>query len=283
MVEKVEGGMSFIQHAASCGLILDHVVADGRWHRVKTIDKPRKRNGAYLFDGRKGVVRNWATMHDYATYREDGTAQRVSMRDYREALRSARARQEHRYADARIIAEDMLKRAAWVNHPYLARKGFPDEFVWVLEDELLVPMRDFKSNALNSLQRITQNGEKRFLPGGKAKGSVLRLGASNARERWLCEGYATGLSVREALRDLRRSYQVIVAFSAGNLAFIAEQVPRPAFVMADNDSSRTGETTAIATGLPWVMPPDLDTDANDMHERHGLRALVKLLRDLRAG
>lgn len=274
--------MSFIQHAIAHGLLLEHAISDGRWHRVKTVDKPRKRNGAYLYDGRHGVVRNWATMHDYATYREDGTAERVSMRDYRELQRAAHERQAHRWADAQIIAQDMLKRAAWANHPYLARKGFSTEFVWALEDELLVPMRDFKTNVLNSLQRITSDGTKLFLSSGKAKGSVLKLGASNAQERWLCEGYATGLSLREALRDLRRSYQVIVAFSAGNLTHVAEQVKRPAFVFADNDESRTGEQAAIATGLPWVMPEVIGMDANDVHQTQGLRALVRLVLSVRA-
>lgn len=269
--------MEFVRFAEAHGLLIESLI-EGRWVRTKTADKSRKRNGAYKFLGSVGFVQNHRTMQEVAVWRPEGEAQPIDRGQIREIERKERERQEHRYADARIIAEDMLKRAGWVNHPYLARKGFPTEFVWVLEDELLVPMRDFSRNTLNSLQRITQDGQKRFLPGGKAKGSVLKLGASNARERWLCEGYATGLSLREALRDLRRSYQVVVCFSAGNLTHIAEQVQRPAFVFADNDTSQTGEQAAVATGLPWVMPRDRDTDANDVHQQLGLRALVKLVR-----
>lgn len=277
--------MSFVRHAESCGLLIEDPIADGRWHRCKTADKPRKRNGCYLFDGSHGVVRNWATMNDYAAYREGGQVDRISVRDFREMQRRQRARQESRWLDTRNIAEDMLKRARWAKHPYLERKGFPADAGFVLDGDLLVPMRDVNdAMKLNSIQRIAEDGTKLFLSGGKAKGSVLKLGNDRARERWMVEGYATGLSVRDALRDLRRSYQVIVAFSAGNLTHVARLVQSPAFVMADNDESKAGEDAAIATGLPWVMPPDVGVDANDLHQEKGLRTLVRLMTgNLRAG
>ena len=42
--------MSFVAHAQAHGLIINHAIPDGRWHRVPTVDKPRKRNGAYIFE-----------------------------------------------------------------------------------------------------------------------------------------------------------------------------------------------------------------------------------------
>ena len=62
--------MSFVAHAQAHGLIINHAIPDGRWHRVPTVDKPRKRNGAYIFDGNSGVVKNWATMESFARYGE---------------------------------------------------------------------------------------------------------------------------------------------------------------------------------------------------------------------
>jgi putative DNA primase/helicase len=106
---------------------------------------------------------------------------------------------------------------------------------------------------------------------------VYKLGNDQARERWLCEGYASGLSARAALRDMGRDSQVIVCFSAGNLVHVAPHVRRPALVMADNDESGAGRRAAEESGLPWVMPPDVGCDANDWHQRYGLRALVKLM------
>jgi putative DNA primase/helicase len=81
--------------------------------------------------------------------------------------------------------------------------------------------------------------------------------------------FATGLSVREALRVLHRPARVVVCFSAGNLQYVATQLGGARFVMADNDASGTGCRVAIATGLPWTMPPVVGYDANDFH--HGRR------------
>jgi putative DNA primase/helicase len=273
--------VSFYHHASEHGLIVDHLIADGRWHRTKTVDKPRKRNGCYLFTGDSLVVRNWATMQNFSVFK-DGRAKHISDFDFRVTQKKARERQESLWEDARTIAQDMLRRSAWQSHPYLVRKGFQNEPGWILDGELLIPMRDARSNALNSLQRITEDGAKLFLAGGKAKESVFKLGNERASERWLCEGYATGLSLREALRDLRRSYQVIVCFSAGNIPAVAKHIRKPAFVFADNDISKAGEEAANKTGLPWAMSPDVNADANDLHQTHGLRALVSVIRGLRA-
>ncbi len=177
----------------------------------------------------------------------------------------------------------MLKRAALDSHPYLASKGFTTEKGFVLNGELLIPMREFtRYRCVNSLQRISADGTKLFLPGGKAKGSVYFIGPLVANERWLVEGYATGLSVRAALQELHRIAQVIVCFSAGNLSHVGRLARRPAFVFADNDESGAGAKAAEETGLPWTMPPQVGEDANDYAQRLGTRALAKLIRDLNA-
>lgn len=268
--------MSFQRHAESHGLMLREVIADGRWHRVPTTDHPKKRNGAYVFDGCTGAVQNWATMQDVSLYRPDGQ-ERVARQAFRKSfqedrLRHARASQEA----ARIIRE--CERG---NHPYLAFKGFPAALGLVHSGgDLIIPARDFKHyGTINTVQRIAADGSKKFLPGGKAKGSVFIIGKGALRERWLCEGYATGLSLQAALLDLRRQAEIVVCFSAGNLQHVASMCK--AFVMADNDASGTGQQAAEATGLPWVMPEEVGMDANDLHQTKGLRGLVALMRGVR--
>lgn len=275
--------MSFSDFAALHGLVVDHVIADGRWHRTRTEDKPKKKNGAYLFDGERGVVKNFATMQDYATYREGAKTAVVDKAVLRAQRKMHEAETAARQGEARSIAEDMVKRAMLAPHPYLAAKGFPQEVGLVLDGDLLIPMREFRLyRQVNSIQRINAAGEKLFLPGGKAKGSVFFIGPFMATERWLVEGYATGLSVRVALRELHRDAQVVVCFSASNLAHIGCLV-RPlrmkAYVMADNDESQAGERAAVETELPWTMPPEVGFDANDYHQQRGLRALVALIRE----
>jgi hypothetical protein len=48
--------VNFSAFASAHGLRIRQVLDDGRWHRVPTDDKPRKRNGAYVFDGQSGAV-----------------------------------------------------------------------------------------------------------------------------------------------------------------------------------------------------------------------------------
>ena len=276
--------MSFVAFARSHGLLMDYAEPDGRWHRTPTDDKPKKKNGAYVWDGVRGVVKNFATMMNYAAYREGTNVGEISRAELRARRVMAEADKRARQIGARELAADMMKRALLTEHPYLVAKGFPDERGLVLDGELLIPMREFRLyKKLNSLQRIAADGSKLFLPGGKAKGSVFFLGPYMSQERWLVEGYATGLSVLAALHELHRKAQVVCCFSAGNLAHVGRLVKelRPtAHVFADNDVSKAGSDAAEQTGLPWVMAPEVGMDANDYHARYGLRALAKLIRDM---
>jgi putative DNA primase/helicase len=272
--------MSFHAHAQAHGLMIRDLIADGRWHRVPTTDHPKKRNGAYVFDGAKGAVQNWATMQDVALYRPDGQ-QNISRVAFRAQNRKSFDDERQRHAKARQEAMRIVRECERAEHPYLARKGFPDLRGLVHPSgDLIIPMRDMKDyGVVNTLQRVSPGGEKLFLMGGKAKGSVFVLGKGNWRERWLCEGYATGLSLQAALIDLRRQAEIIVCFSAGNMVHVATLVKR-AFVMADHDVSGAGQRAANDTGFPWVMPAGVGNDANDVHLHSGLRALVSIVQSL---
>ncbi len=92
---------------------------------------------------------------------------------------------------------------------------------------------------------------------------------------WLCEGYATGLSIQAALAELHQQARVWVCFSAANLTYVAQYVPRPAFVFADNDENGVGEKAAQATGLPYCL--SVVGDANDLHQARGVRAVADLM------
>ena len=216
-------------------------------------------------------------------------------------------RREHRAAPT---AAEMLGEAELLPHEYLARKGFPgvEGLVMTRNNLLLVPMRSVRTGLVNSLQTITAAGDKRFLAGGKAKGAVYNLG--RAWTRWYCEGYATGLSVQAALRLMHRDDQVVVCFSAANLAQVGTpgwSEPRPRYVIADHDWWRcplrecdfrwayaahscpncgygrvigpAGEKYARKTGLPYWIPPEAGMDANDFHQAHGLDGLADALRE----
>lgn len=225
--------------------------------------------------------------------------------EWQAKLAEERRREEEktrrRQAEAAKRAEKMIADAKISEHPYLVDKGFPEQRMSVLEGNLLVPMRSYaKYSELTSLQIIKPDGQKRFLKFGKAQGSVFLIGRNP--ERWWCEGLATGLSVKYALQELYAHVQVIVTFSAHNLASLA----KAGFIVADRDpwSCRdckfkwldrrptcpsckgknfvepTGEKYARSTGLPYWMPP-MYGDANDFHQKHGLKALARELSVMR--
>ena len=257
--------MSFVAHAQAHGLIINHAIPDGRWHRVPTVDKPRKRNGAYIFDGNSGVVKNWATMESFARYGEKVSQFIKYFDDTEERIKHARAARQ---------ADEIIRRAVFMEHEYLKRKGFALLKGLVADEELIVPMRDFKTYRATSVQRIKADGSKKFLPGGKTKNAVYILGNRHAGKYWLCEGYATGLSIHEALRSMYSDAAVIVCFSAYNLVHVGKQVSK-GFVFADHDEA--GVRAAEELIHPWVKSEIEGEDANDLHRRAGLRAVRSML------
>ena len=194
-------------------------------------------------------------------------------------LRHAEAERDALAASAARRAQEILETATPGEHAYLKEKGFADVAGLVLPDSaLFVPMRHWKTNALQGAQIIRADGDawgKKMLPGMRAKGAVLRLG--NGREAILCEGYATGLSIEMAARRLCLSASVLICFSAGNLAHVGSLLSGRRYVFADNDPAGI----KAAQGLPYCMSPVPGEDANDLHEREGLVSVCKLLMEVR--
>ncbi len=214
------------------------------------------------------------------------SAQQIAARRHaaieRAALADAVTAREHAQAAAR--AATLIKSCQQGQHQYLAGKGLPDALALVDDGgNMVVPMRDCLSNALTGAQviRLVDNRwQKKMLPGMRARGSALRIGPSRASELWFVEGYATGLSLSDALRLLRLSAAVIVCFSDRNLVHVAEQMAGRRFVFADHDASRAGERAAWDTGLPYAMSPIVG-DANDLHQSDGLMAVAKIVMEAR--
>jgi putative DNA primase/helicase len=257
--------------------------------RCGTVEKPRSGNGAYFWDGQRGWVMDWSGEARVVWF-EDTQAKpwtEEEKRAWASKRASAASDQDRKYELAAAEAVKYLKSAALKQHPYLMIKGFPEEKGLVLEDRLLIPMRNVVTNKVQGFQSIRwlmeeTRYEKKMLTGMRAKNAVLYLGRRETAETWLVEGYATGLSVRNALRSVGLPGSVVVAFSASNLVQVADQIPGRRFVFADNDESQTGEKAAIQTGLPWTMADEVGFDANDLHIKKGLFAVVAKIMACRA-
>ncbi|MFQ3666358.1 MAG: PriCT-2 domain-containing protein [Sphingomonadaceae bacterium] len=262
-------------------------------HWSRQADNYKPADAKAVWRSFKGGAITIATLYAEAMahgWEDDGYDAPIDPEEKRRRRQEARIRAEQEEAErqagyARVAKESkaLLAAAKLEPHLYLDSKGFrADEFggrgLVAPSGELLIPMRE--QNSIWNVQRISPDGTKKFLHGGRAKGLVHCLG--NGPEKWLCEGYATGLSVFLALKSLYRQATVVVCFSAGNLIHIAEHIKGRRYVVADNDESKTGENAAIKTGLPWCMPPDVGHDANDMHQARGIRAVADMMRKMLA-
>lgn len=232
--------MSFVQAMQASGLIPGVVVADGKWRRCKTVDKPKHRNGAYVLhpDGR-GYWRNWATDTEVNSW-ADGKAEMHLPTPAELAARERRIAHE-RAERLRCIH---AARAYWNQaqtlrtlHPYLEKKGLSMVGCSGLrqaDGALLVPV--MWGERIASLQAIYPDGQKRFWKGAPVKGCSYTLSRPGSSITAVCEGFATGLAIFQAVRHA----SVIVAFDAGNLVHVVDRLrPKGSVVICADDDHGT--------------------------------------------
>lgn len=270
--------MDFVQFARSHGIIINDLPPVGVWKRYPTEDHPRKRNGAVKYMGTHGFVQNHALSTVTSLWKPD-SSDRLNSVDMRSIIISqAQAEQQRRKLATEAVgkAVRMLNESGYRTHAYLEAKGFPDEQGSVLNIEnkpvLLIPMRVGKS--LVGVQQIWEDGTKKFLYGQRTSGATFTF--DNKGLNIVCEGYATALSVRAAMKQLKRRYTIHVCFSAGNMVRVAEGLEQ-GLVIADNDESGTGQKAAEEIGWPVWMSDRVGDDANDHMRRVGLFAFSQSL------
>lgn len=277
-----------------------------RWVKTAVDGKARTNcsGRVMIFDDRKGgVVWNWTTQASQTfSIAGEGAAYnpRMAVVD-REKLR--RRETEQREVDATCLR--IVQTCEQAQHPYLARKGFPDEIGLVHEAPwrcfpagplgeamaravppsdgplLIVPGRI--GERISTVQFIAADGAKKNVLRGAMDGASHRI--ATGRLTVVAEGIATAMTVRAALRLLGVSATVLSAFAASNVASVASGITG-AFIAADHDKPipalgglGTGEFYARRSGCTWAMPPQLG-DWNDMHQAEGLRAVAKALREV---
>lgn len=178
-----------------------------------------------------------------------------------------------------IATSSTLMQASRLNtHPYMASKGLahvrvPVVSMRVIRENMIAPkvMREIPNNEeialfslrystyqLASVQMISADGTKCFMPGGRISGAYHRIGLGHTEI--LCEGIATGYALAEAAKDMDVS--IFCCMSANGIKQASATVGH--VVAADNDKSRTGVKAANAAGLPYAKPPIVGEDFNDL-------------------
>jgi len=250
--------MTFESFAQQHGLIIRDLIRD-RWTRVPTVDHPHKKNGAYIYDGASGAVQNWAIHEKPVSFRSKTYTPDPNWQAKRAKAEQLRANRQNEAIKRGAYILDNSRKAS---HPYLVKKGFTEGKQWVWNDLLVIPMRI--DGKLVGCQLISQDGTKKFLSGQTTKGAETIIDAKG--RHILCEGYATALSLRRAIKTAGKRYTIHVCFSAGNMVEIAKKYDN-CLVVADNDP--TGIKAAKQTGKQYWVSPVKGEDANDFELRCG--------------
>lgn len=289
------------------------------------------RDGRVYLTGSFGTYRHGGSMQkvevEWAPLSKE---ERERQRSARQAqIEAARAKASAEAELARSSAIELWRAASREGHsPYLARKGLqgascryltapmtlrwrgdrghPDTVVPLPAGTLVLPLIRYdypKAEALRALQFVKPDGAKVYLKGFEKPGCALRLGEISELPELIlvCEGYATGLSIRLGIEE---RFPVFVAWDCGNLQHVVPLVRGlyPAarlLICADDDwqtkDRRTGAPTnpgrtmalKVAKEVPGcdiVWPvfhaserQEKDTDFDDLRQRHGLDAVREQL------
>lgn len=298
--------MRFEDALRIAGLIPRAIVPDGKIRRCGTEAKPKGDHGWYVLHPDHGVWGDWSTgsSEPLGSWRDE-TVQSDPVR-MAEILRQAAARRAQEKAD-RMLAINGA-RAFWAEadalsrpHPYIERKAltpFGCAGLRTRDGLLLVPMLWITpaGRSLLNVQSITPKGEKLFRKNAPVSGCCYVIERERAAITVLCEGLATGLAVYQSMRTAR----VVVAFNAGNLMPVAQQLRKagqlqgPVTVAADNDhgtEARRGfnpglqhaNRVAEEIGCGVAFPSDIEgTDWADYLNEVGEGAQRKVERLLQA-
>lgn len=279
--EKCEGekGMSdFLQFVQANGIIVPENFMSGRWIRCKTESHPRKKNGSIKLadDGLVGWCQDYAVHAEPLMWRASDDVAAMAAPIDRAAIARRQAERRAALCEATLEARSFYDRCAPLrdSHPYLVGKGLGvagcvglrvDHKGW-----LVVPM--LYNGKILSVQRISPEGEKKFHFGATTKCAYYAIERPNAVVTVLVEGFATGLTIYQAIPNCR----VVVAFNAGNLPVVAERMARfgMGVVCADNDletAARIGRNPGLDAahaaaellGVGVAAPACNGTDWND--------------------
>ena len=291
---------AFRLSALERGIIVPDNPAIGRISRCGTENKPRGKNGSYLFylsSPPAGGFENFSDGQGWQKWRfQTGRKWTPTKREaYRQLIDAEhRAREE---ANARQHAEAAEQsRHIWTSakpandrHPYLVLKDIKSHGVRQHNDgRLIIPVFD-SCGQIQSLQYIDGLGNKIFLKGGKTSGGRYLIGDVSNPVEVICiaEGFATAATIHE-----QTPYPCFVAFSATNLEHVAVSIrakyPKAKIVItADNDwqtAQKIGRNPGVesakraAAGCCGnvVFPPELPgvNDFNDYarHLKSGARS-----------
>ena len=282
---------TFGQAAADAGLpIPGYPIADGELHRYKT-EGDKQENSWYVLhaDGaipagafgcwKRGQNEKWCS-------KRTSDLSESERRRFQQQIEQAKAKREKDQAQTTAAAKhracEIWEEASKAeSHPYLSRKQVEPHGVYRRGNSLVVPARD-NEGVLHTLQFISEDGDKRFMPGGRVSGCYHAIGKPNGR-LLVAEGYATAASLYEAT-----GCATAVAFNTTNLKAVAkalrEKFPNMQIILcADNDTQTDGnpgvrKATEAAQEIEGLLAiPNCEGDFNDLATDQGAEAVRAII------
>jgi putative DNA primase/helicase len=275
------------------------IIADGKLHRFHVEgDKLQSRNGWLVLhhDGmpsgafgswKTGLSSTWCSKSKNQMTAGELAEHHRRVANTRHQIEQARAEQQQLTAN-RACHIWSIAQPANQHHPYLLKKSVTPYNLRQIEESLLVPLVDVAGRMYN-LQMIVPDGNKRFLYGGRIRSVFCLVGdLPTARCLYLCEGWATAMSIRNLI-----GCTVIAAMTANNLkpTAIALRSALPAevslIIAADNDRHTQGNqgvtkgreaAESVGANLTWprfVCNDCKCTDFNDLHNCERKHSEVK--------
>jgi len=230
-----------------------HPILDGKkkrfgpgkkaWYILRELDL---RSGRRVITGGFGIWQGDDNNAVPVTIDWEGVSPEERAEAERKQAEYQRAEAEQKQRDAELAANRAKmdwSNAAEGQHGYLERKRVGSEGTRVdAKGQLLIPARKYSHDGavMAALQKIQDDGSKRFSSGADMIGACCLLGPVDASTPLIeiGEGYATCETVRMAT-DF--DTPVMVAFNAGNLMPVAQQLRRDfpdahLLFLADDDS-----------------------------------------------
>lgn len=279
------------------------IIADGKIHRLGTIEKPRSKDAAYLLHLDAFPAGYLENMRDGAgkqtwNYGREVAIDRAALEAH---LAETKRAQSRRVAERKAEAEAATTsaRAQWEaakpadpSHPYLVRKQVGVHGLRQRGDVLLAPMRNARRD-LVGLQTIlpekVDGKDKLYTKHVSTTGLYYSIGKPDPSDPivCVCEGVATGHSIAECT-----GYAVAVAFDCHNLEPVTQAIrvalPTARIVVCCDDDWKQklknpgrvhGEAAAGAWGgtAVWPVWPEgfarRGSDFNDLHTTLGKDAV----------
>ena len=256
----------------------NQIILDGEIHRFKA-DATKKgfdRSGWYVGfsdgipsgaygDWRVGLEATWVA----DVGREVTLADKMAHQTRIQAAKKKRdAEQLKKNETTASIVDEIWNKAgpASADHPYLKRKDIQPHMARITGDgRLMVPLLS-DDGTLASIQYISDDGDKKYHPGGAVTGKFAMLGTMDVPGvLYIAEGFATAATIHEI-----SGRPCVVAYSASNLVAVAGilrgHMDTSIVIVADNDENGIGkryaEQASAKYGINYIVPP-IKGDAND--------------------